>query len=123
MEQKESIRALAERTTVDFTKEKVSGGSGTTSPMEDATVKLIDLGHEINEYIDRLVDLKREILDTISQVGDVSDQLPLEMRYINGKGWYDISKYMGYDKRWVMRLHGIALKEIDEILKHSTKSH
>lgn len=34
---------------------------------------------------DHLVDLKREILDVISQEEDVSYQLLLEMRYINGK--------------------------------------
>jgi hypothetical protein len=45
------------------------------------------------------------------------------MRYINNKGWDDVAREMGYDKRWIMRLHGRALKEIDEILKEATKSH
>ena len=117
LEQMERLKA------VDFTQEKVSGGKATTSPMEDATVKLIDLSYEINDDIDRLIDLKREILETISQVEDVSYQLLLEMRYINNKGWDDVAREMGYDKRWIMRLHGRALKEIDEILKEATKSH
>lgn len=123
LEQMERLKAIAEKVTVDFTQEKVSGGKATTSPMEDATVKLIDLSYEINDDIDRLIDLKREILDVISQVEDVSYQLLLEMRYINNKGWDDVARCMGYDKRWIMRLHGRALKEIDEILKEATKSH
>ena len=49
LEQMERLKAIAEKVTVDFTQEKVSGGkAATTSPMEDATVKLIDLSYEIN---------------------------------------------------------------------------
>ena len=54
LEQMERLKAIAEKVTVDFTQEKVSGGKATTSPMEDATVKLIDLSYEINDDIDRL---------------------------------------------------------------------
>ena len=123
LEQKERLESLTQKVTADFSMEKVSGGKVTTSPMEDATVKLIDLNYEINEDIDRLVDLKREIVKIIGQVEDVSFQLLLEMRYINNKSWDDVARDMGYDKRWIMRLHGRALKEIDEILKEATKSH
>lgn len=117
LEQKQRLEALAQRVTVDFTQERVSGGLRTTSPMEDATVKLIDLSHEINDDIDRLIDLKREILNTINEIDDFRYKLILEMRYINGKDWDDVASNLGYDTRWVMRLHGKALKEIDEIIK------
>lgn len=123
LEQKELLEAMAQKVTVDFSHERVSGGKNTTSPMEAATVKLIDLSHEINDDIDQLIDLKKEILDTINSVKDTSYQLLLEMRYINNKGWDEVAMCMGYDRRWVMRLHGRALKEIDKILKEATKSH
>ncbi|MEW6621937.1 MAG: hypothetical protein AB1420_02190 [Bacillota bacterium] len=55
----------------------------TTSPMENATVKMVDLHREIKADIERLHDLKKEILWTINQLNDVSQQLILEMRYIN----------------------------------------
>ncbi len=123
IEQQESIRALAERVTVDFSKERVSGGSSSTSPMEDATVKLIDLSNEINEYIDRFIYLKREIQDTINGVGDMRYKLILELRYINNKSWDDVSRDIGFDKRYTMKLHGRALNEVNEILKLTTKRH
>jgi DNA-directed RNA polymerase specialized sigma subunit len=116
LEQKEELEALAKRTTVDFTQEKVSGGRATTSPMEDATVKLIDLSNEINDDIDRLIDLKEQIAGTIDKVDDFRYRLILEMRYIKGMLWKDISRYIGFDRRWVMRLHSRALKEIDKII-------
>lgn len=120
LEQKEELEAMAERTTVDFTKEKVSGGVGTTSPMEDATVKLIDLSHEINDDIDELIDLKKEIQETINKVGDYRHKAILEMRYINNKSWADIIKTLGYDRSTVFRSHKKALDKVDEILKNAT---
>lgn len=123
LEQKEELEALAERTTVDFTKEKVSGGNRSTSPMEDAAVKLIDLSYQINDDIDELINLKKEIAGTIKKVGDYRYRTILEMRYLKEKLWDDVSRDIGFDKRWVMRLHSRALKEVDEILKLTTKIH
>lgn len=116
LEQKEELESLAQRTTVDISREKVSGGRSTNSPMEDATVKLIDLCNEINDDIDKLVELKKEILETINQVEDFSCQLVLEMRYINNKSWDDVAREMGYDRRTIFRMHGKALKEIEKII-------
>jgi len=123
IEQKERLEALAKRTTVDFTKEKVMGGQNTISHMEDATVKLVDLSIEINNNIDELVDLKREILRTINKVDDFRYKLILEMRYINAKDWDEVARSLGYETRYTMKIHGKALKEISGILKEDTKRH
>ena len=37
----------------------------------------------------------------------------LELRYLEGKTWDEIAKAMDYDLRWIYRLHGKALKEIE----------
>ncbi len=121
LEQKEKLEALAERVTADFSRERVSGGMGATSPMEDVTVKLIDLGNEINADIDRLLELKKEILSVINKIRDYRYRLILEMRYINGKSWDDVAIETGYDIRTIFRLHGKALDKIDEILKKGTE--
>lgn len=80
-------------------------------------MKIIDLEKEINEDIDRLVDMKAEIRDTIGQANDPVCQLLLELRYINGKAWEEIARDIGFDIRTAFRLHGKALKEIEEIIK------
>jgi DNA-directed RNA polymerase specialized sigma subunit len=123
LEEKVRLQALAEKTTSTYREDKVSGGKNTKSQMEEIIVKIIDLEHEIVANIDRFVDLKKEIMDTINQVKDPCYQLLLEMRYISNKGWDEVSMIMGYDRRWVMQLHGRALKEIDKILKKDTKIH
>ena len=91
--------------------------------MEEATIKLIDLSHEINDDIDRLIDLKKEILNVINEIDDFRYRLLLEMRYINCKDWDEVAKILGYDTRYILKLHGRALKEIDEILQEDTKRH
>lgn len=115
LEQKEQLEALAKKVTVNFTQEKVSGGRATTSPMEDATVKLIDLCHEINDDIDELITLKAEILEIISKVDDPVSQLLLQMRYIEGKTWEEVAYDLDYNSRTVFKIHGRALKEIEKI--------
>ena len=50
--------------------------------MEDAVTKIVDFQTEINRDIDRLVDLKQEIADTIKAVENTEYQTILEKRYL-----------------------------------------
>ena len=79
-------------------------------------MKLIDLEYEINDDIDRLVDLKREMASLIERIPDPSYRVLLELRYLGCSRWEDIALKMGYDLRWVYRLHGRALKEMEEVM-------
>lgn len=91
--------------------------------MEETIVKLMDLENEVNQDIDELIKLKAEIVETINQVDDPIYQLVLQMRYIDRKTWEEVAIGLGYDTRYTMKLHGRALKEIDDILKEDTKRH
>ena len=112
LRQTENLRDLATRATASIHAERVSG-TKQRSPMENAIVKLIDLEHEINSDIDMLVDMKREIAVVISKLSSPSHKILLELRYLEGKTWDEIAKAMDYDLRWIYRLHGKALKEIE----------
>ena len=116
LEQLEMLKSLAMKVTSSFTKEKISGGNIEKSKMESTMVKVIDLEHEINADIDRLVDLKKDIQDTINKMDDINQQLLLELRYLSGKGWDEIAASMGYDPRTVYRIHGKALKEFERMI-------
>lgn len=111
----ERLRTLAEKTTVVVSREKVSGGSVGNS-REDVMVKLVDLSHEINADIDKLIDLQKEIVGMIEQVDGGCLKLILISRYVNSIEWDEIALEMGYEKSWVMRLHGKALTQIDRLL-------
>jgi DNA-directed RNA polymerase specialized sigma subunit len=115
LEQLETLKSLSMKVTSSFAEEKISGGNVEKSKMESTIVKVIDLEHEINADIDRLVNLKKDIQDTINMMDDINQQLLLELRYLSGKGWDEIAASMGYDPRTVYRIHGKALKEFERM--------
>ena len=80
--------------------------------MADTICKIVDLEREINEDIDRLVDLKAEARRVINAVSDPDQQLILELRYLCYKPWNEIMTELGYSEPTIYRLHGEALKRI-----------
>ena len=80
--------------------------------MEETICKIVDLEREINEDIDRLVDLKAEARRAINAVSDPDQQLILELRYLCYKPWNEIMTELGYSEATIYRLHGEALKKI-----------
>jgi len=85
--------------------------SGSTSRMADAICKIIDLQNEINRDIDTLVDLKKKIMRVIKSVVNPEHQTLLEKRYLCFLSWKKIAVDMGYDLRYVHKLHIRALDE------------
>ena len=67
-----------------------------TSKMADAVVKIVDLQREINDDIDALVDLKRDIMRRIKSIPSTEYQLILEKRYLCFMPWEQIAVDMGY---------------------------
>ena len=86
-----------------------------TSSMEDVIAKIIDLQAEINNDIDTLVDLKRSLSKTIKAVDSPEYQTVLEKRYLCFQSWEQIAVEMGYDLRWLYRIHGKALDEVQAV--------
>lgn len=80
------------------------------SPMADAIIKIISLQDEINDDIDKMVDLKRELVSVVKEVKDVECQILLELRYLCFHSWEDIAVEMGYTVRNIHYLHKQALR-------------
>ena len=104
-------RELATRVSPNLSGMPRGGGEGGT---QGTISKIIDLETEINAEIDKLVDKRKEIESIIRAVEDSTLRTLLEYRYINGKKWEEIALMMGYDYRWILRLHGRALNAVDE---------
>lgn len=118
LEQVSMLRDLALKTTSVLQDDKVQS-TKQQSPMESALVKLMCLEEEINDDIDQLIDLKRELATFVSEIENHSYRLLLELRYLSGSTWEEVAAIMGYDVRWVYRLHRKALKEATERLESS----
>ncbi|MEF9895765.1 MAG: hypothetical protein RR843_08310, partial [Clostridia bacterium] len=87
--------------------------------MESTVAKLVDLEADINRDVDALVDLKREIIDTIGTLDKPEHQMVLESRYLCYKSWEQIALEMNVQLRWVYRLHGRALSALEQKLNNN----
>jgi hypothetical protein len=111
LEQIASLNDLATKCTGVLTGMPRNPNRG-TSTMADAVAKIVDLQAEINRDIDRLVDLKREMVRLIKAVDNTEYQTLLELRYLCFKTWEQIAVDMGYNVRHVYRLHDEAVENI-----------
>ncbi len=116
LEQIDSLNALATKATTTFSEVPFSG---TPNPhrTEDIIIKIIDLENRIKDDMKKLVDQKAEIVDTISQIESPEQRTVLEKRYLCFMPWEEVAARTNYSIQHVFRLHGQALKEVDEILK------
>lgn len=94
---------------------------GGCSDWTDTAHRLIQLEAQINRDVDRLVDIKKQIMAAIDAVADDRYRTLLEMRYRNYWGWNRIAQEMHYDLKWIWKLHGKALQQV-QIPKESIES-
>ena len=112
LEQVQSLQALATKANAVLS-HIPSGPTRNVHNMEDIIVQMVDLKDEIFSEVERLVELRKSIASTIEQVSNPTYRRILEMRYLCCKPWDDIAGELKYEPKYVFRLHGRALQEID----------
>jgi hypothetical protein len=105
------LRSKLTRVTEVFTAEPKGGGSiyGKT---EEILVKIVDLEHEIDADVDRLVAIRDGIKRIIEAVEDDRERLLLQYRYLDGHTFEWIAAKMNYSWRQIHRLHSKALTNL-----------
>lgn len=83
------------------------------SKLESTAVKIIDLEYEINDDIDKLVDLKKEMYSVINRLKKNKHKTVLEQRYLCFREWEEIAISMHYNKRYIYKLRDQALEALD----------
>ena len=116
LEQVGRLRALAEKVTVSYEGEDVSHTRNVTS-LQDTIVRILEAEQALNAQIDRLVDVKMEISDTISRVHNINYRLILEKRYLCFEDWDSIAAEMNYSRRSVEMKHKSAVAVVDRLLQ------
>ena len=115
LEQIQSLRELATKCTSIITGMPRNPNHG-GSTMADALMKIVDLETELQNDVNRLVDLKEEIMAVVKAVDNIECQTLLELRYLCFNSWAEIADKMDFGPRWVHILHGRALAEVDKNL-------
>jgi hypothetical protein len=93
IEQVTSLRNLATKATSTLSDAPPSGTCN-VHRMEDVITKMVDMENEINADIDRLINLKQEIVQAIKSVHNPEQQTLLELRYLCFRTWEEISVEM-----------------------------
>ena len=114
IEQVQSLRMLAEKATSTLSNTPVKG-TRNVSRMEDVITKMVDLESEINSDLNRLLDLKHEIITIVKCVKNPELQTLLELRYLCFKTWEKIAVEVSWSIRQVYYMHGEALREVEQI--------
>ena len=115
IEQIQSLRALSTKATATLSDAPQGKGTRNVQSMEDIIVKMLDLESDINADINRLIDLKHEIITVIECVDNPEHQILLELRYLCFKTWEEIAVEINWSIRQVYNIHGEALKKVEEI--------
>ena len=113
LDQIHRLRELATKTTQTLAKDRVRA-SGEQDKVAKIVTKIVDMEREVDECIDGLRSIKREVEDAIAQVPDGSQRKVLILRYINGLRWEEIAVRLNYHYRWVLELHGRGLQTVEK---------
>lgn len=89
-----------------------SATRSTEAPFAKCVAKIIDLERIINDEIDRFVDMKKEVRETINTLESPNEVLVLKLRYVEFLKWGAVAVKMNLSLKQVHRIHGDALQNI-----------
>lgn len=84
---------------------------------DDAYVKIINLNDYINDQVDKLIDLKYQLIQAIEQLDNSRERTIIWMKYISSKGWDEIAEELKISKTTLFILHDEAIKKIEKCTK------
>lgn len=90
--------------------------SGSKQKMADAINRCIDIEEEVNQLIDNLYEVKRDIISTIEQLNATEYHI-LHKVYVQHESLQDVADDYGKAYTWITTVHGRALKNVQEIIE------
>ncbi len=111
IDQIRSLRELAEKCTsaISVNRGKVANSD---SAMEKTIIAVVDMEKEVQQEMDGLLRLKKEISDAIKTVENEEYRILLEKRYLCLNRWKSIAESMGYSLRNIYFMHNLALEKV-----------
>lgn len=113
--QQEKSRWMALACQISVRYRETPGGGNAESKIQRALEKVDEIEQKIIERIDRLIEKREAIEQTIRQVEDGTLRELLRRRYLLCETWEEIADAMHYSFQWVCVLHGRALGQIKTV--------
>ena len=120
LKDKEMWLQMAYNISKDTTQPHYNPNRSTAATYEKCIAYADELESRICAEIDRLADMKAEVMSKILQIGRVDCQLILQMRYINFRTWEDIATELNYSQSWLFKKHALALRLFEKTLKEDS---
>lgn len=116
IEELETLKALAEKTTCAIGDERVQTSTN-LHKMEDYTVRILELKDKIPKDLVVYLDYKKQARKLIRENCDADCITLLRKRYFQNKKWEEVALEMNYNFCWVSgRLHQKALAQLQKAL-------
>jgi len=112
--EKEQWKAMATSTTQQLTADRVQT-TGNPQKMADAVCKIIEIEAEIDAFVDKLIDTKRDVISTLERLNPTEYDL-LHKVYVQFFTFEEVADKKGKSYSWVTTVHGRALKNVQRIL-------
>jgi DNA-directed RNA polymerase specialized sigma24 family protein len=112
--EKQQWKDIALGITANMDGERVQS-SGAKAKMADAVVKCVDMEAEIDSLIDKLIETKKDVIQTIEQLSSPLQYNVLHMHYIQFMTLQDIADKYGMSYDWAKQAHKRALKNVQKI--------
>lgn len=109
IEERDRLRAKLEAGRMTRLTGMPRGGGGDWT---DTVSRVIELDRKITGEIMQLCAVKREVNAVIEAVEPIRYREILALRYRNYMRWEEIAETMGYDKRYMFKIHGRALRAV-----------
>ena len=95
-----------------YDREYVQTTRSVEAPFVKALIRVMDLEAKINTEITMLISLKEQILDVISKLESVDEQMILRYRYMSNMTWEEIGNELHASRMTIIRWHGKALEHM-----------
>ncbi len=115
--ERDSLWSMATKVTPTLSHDKGSGNN-VSDKVGNIVAKIVELDEEINKQIDDFIDLKTKIVKQIEKLENDKFSRILYKKYVEYKDLSVIACELHYDYKYILNLHGYALKAFNEqILK------
>ena len=113
--EKQQWKEIALGITANMDGERVQS-SGAKSKMANAVERCVDMEAEIDSLVDKLIDTKKDVIQTIEKLYSPMEYNVLHMRYIQYKTLQEIADHYGKDYNWAKVTCKRACSHVQAIL-------
>ena len=116
IERLESLATSASQT-LDPSGSHASADPTKGSKLENMVVGIIDLKEQVQKQAAKLIEVRKEITETINSINNLSVQFILEERYLIYRTWDEIADETGFSKNYLYHMHSTGLQLVDGVLR------